>query len=268
MENKPVAGDTVKFLSIIGVYNGVNQLQDAVVVEITPMPDEEKVAAVLAGLTVEEEVIGGGNITLTNTTAYSGVTITWALDQTHDNATLTGNVLALTNPAADTTVTVVATVACGETTETKTFTIQLRHVADGTLTEKTLELSFADKVNRTEFSTAKQVWVQNGITFTNNKSSSTTNIADYAKPVRLYANSEIVIECSGIKKIVIDCNSSSYATALKNSFANGVTASATYTVTVSSDKVTIELDGTVDSFTIKKLSAQVRVDSITVTAMQ
>lgn len=126
MENKPVAGDTVKFLSIIDVYNGLNQLQDAVVVEITPMPDEEKVAAVLAKLTVEEEVIGGGNITLTTTTTYSGVTITWALDQTHDNATLTGNVLALTNPAADTTVTVVATVTCGETTETKTFTIQLR----------------------------------------------------------------------------------------------------------------------------------------------
>ena len=132
MENKPVAGDTVKFLSIIGAYNGLNQLQDAVVVEITPMPDEEKVAAVLAELTVEEEVIGGGNITLKNTTAYSGVTITWALDQTHDNATLTGNVLALTNPAADTTVTLVATVTCGETTETKTFTIQLRASAVST----------------------------------------------------------------------------------------------------------------------------------------
>ena len=132
MENKPVAGDTVKFLSIINEYSGVNQLKNAVVVEITPMPDEEKVAAVLDELTVGEEVIGGGNITLKNTTAYSGVTITWALDQTYDNATLTGNVLALTNPAADTAVIVVVTVTCGETMETKTFTIQLRASAVST----------------------------------------------------------------------------------------------------------------------------------------
>lgn len=122
-------------------------------------------------------------------------------------------------------------------------------------------LSFADKAQRTSFSTTQQVWSQNGITFTNNKSASTTNVADYAKPVRLYASSNIVVECSlgNITNIVFDCNSSSYATELKNSI--GTTA----TTSVSSDKVTVTLDGKSNSFTIAKLTAQVRLDALTVT---
>ena len=97
-------------------------------------------------------------------------------------------------------------------------------------------LSFADKAQRTSFSTTKQVWEQNGITFTNDKASSTNAVADYAKPVRLYANSKVTVEHPGMTKIVFDCNSSSYATALKNAIgtpANGK-------VSVSSDKVTVE----------------------------
>ena len=120
-------------------------------------------------------------------------------------------------------------------------------------------LSFADKAQRTSFSTAQQVWEQNGITFTNAKAASTTNVADYAKPARLYAGSSVTIECSSgnITQIVFDCNSSSYATALKNSIGSSATAS--------SDKVTIALDGSTTTFTIAKLTAQVRLDAITVT---
>lgn len=123
-------------------------------------------------------------------------------------------------------------------------------------------LSFADKAQRTSFSTTQQVWEQNGITFTNDKASSTNAVADYAKPVRLYANSKVTVEHPGMTKIVFDCNSSSYATALKNAIgtpANGK-------VSVSSDKVTVEFTEKTDSFEIAKLTAQVRIDSITVTA--
>lgn len=78
----------------------------------------------------------------------------------------------------------------------------------------------------------------------------------------MYANSEIVVTAPGeITKIVFDCNSGSYATALKNSI--GTVSGAT--VTVSSDKVTVEFTTPVDSFTIAKLTAQVRMDSIIVT---
>ena len=124
--------------------------------------------------------------------------------------------------------------------------------------EETATLSFASTAQRTSYSTSKQVWQQNGITFTNNKASSSNAVADYANPVRLYANSAIIVEASGnIIKIVFDCNSSSYATALKNSIGNIATAS--------SDKVTVTLDGTSTSFTVAKLTAQVRLDAITVT---
>ena len=125
--------------------------------------------------------------------------------------------------------------------------------------QNTATLSFADKAQRTSFSTTQQVWAQNGITFTNNKSASTSNVADYAKPVRLYANSNIVVECTSgnISQIVFDCNSSTYATALKNSIGDAATAS--------SDKVTVTLDGSSNSFTIAKLTAQVRLDALTVT---
>ena len=122
--------------------------------------------------------------------------------------------------------------------------------------EETATLSFADKAQRISFSTSAQIWEQNGIKLTNNKAASTSNVADYAKPARFYASSEIIIECAGMTKIEFDCNNSSYATALKNSIGT--------TATVSSDKVTVELDG-VDSFKIAKLTAQVRMDAITVT---
>ena len=120
-------------------------------------------------------------------------------------------------------------------------------------------LSFADKAQRTSFSTTQQVWEQDGITFTNNKASSSNAVADYAKPVRLYAGSNVVVECSlgNITEIVFDCNSATYATALKNSIGS--------TATASSDKVTVTLDGATNSFTIAKLTAQVRLDALTVT---
>ena len=128
--------------------------------------------------------------------------------------------------------------------------------------EVTATLTFDNTNKRTSFSTSKQVWEQNGITFTNDKSSSTSNVANYVAPVRLYASSKITIEAPGnITKIVFDCNSGSYATALKNSI--GTVSGAT--VSVSSDKVTVTFTSSVESFTVAKLTAQVRMDAITVT---
>ena len=124
-------------------------------------------------------------------------------------------------------------------------------------------LSFASTAQRVSQTTTKQVWSNGGITFTNNKASSATNVANYSNPVRLYANSEVIVEhTSGkITTIVFDCNSNSYATVLKTSIG---TVSGT-TVTVSSDKVTVEFTNAVASFTVAKLTAQVRLDAITVT---
>ncbi len=127
--------------------------------------------------------------------------------------------------------------------------------------DQTATLSFANTAQRTSFSTSQQVWQQNGITFTNDKASSSNNVANYSSPVRLYQNSKITVATNlgNITKIVFDCNSSSYATALKNSMpSSGVT------VTVSNDIVTATLVTPASSFEIAKLSAQVRMDSLTV----
>lgn len=123
--------------------------------------------------------------------------------------------------------------------------------------EVTATITFDDKVKRTVFEDAQQVWEENGITFTNAKNESTNNVADYAKPARCYKGSSIEVAVDGeITSIVFDCNSDSYATALMNSISEGAT--------ISSDKVTVTVKGA-STYTISELSAQVRIDAVTVT---
>ena len=122
-------------------------------------------------------------------------------------------------------------------------------------------LSFADTAYRTVITKTQQVWSKDGVSLINNKASATSDVANYSNPVRLYSGSSVTVEASGnITKIVFDCNSSSYATVL----ANSIGASAS----VSSDKVTVSLNGKSSSFTVAKLTAQVRLDSITVSCTE
>ena len=141
--------------------------------------------------------------------------------------------------------------------------ILLLTLGTGTAWGAEATLSFASTAQRVSQTTIKQVWSNGGITFTNNKASSTTNVANYSNPVRLYANSEVIVEhtLGKMTKIVFDCNSTTYANDMKTSI--GTVSGAT--VTVSSDKVTVTFTTAVESFTVAKLTAQVRIDSITVT---
>lgn len=122
-------------------------------------------------------------------------------------------------------------------------------------------LSFANKAQRTSYSTTKQVWTQNSVTLTNNKDKSSSNVGDYANPARLYASSQVIItvEGEGIAKVVFNANSNSYATALGNSLK-----AAGYTYTVSGKVVTLTFDKAVDEVKFN-CSAQVRLNSIEVT---
>ena len=121
-------------------------------------------------------------------------------------------------------------------------------------------LSFADKANRTVFTSSQQVWVQNGITVTNDKSSSTSNVADYSNPARFYKSSKVTVASTGMKTIVFTCGDPSYATALKNSI--GTVSGAT--VESSGMTVTVTFSAAVDTFVVESLTAQVRVASIDV----
>lgn len=143
--------------------------------------------------------------------------------------------------------------------------IQLfKKMAEGETISATL--SFASKDQRTYFDLEKQIWEQNGITFTNNMASGNTYLSDIANPVRLYKDSEVVIAAPGygyITQIVFDCDDTNddadYMTALKNYITTG-------TVSVSGDKVTVTFGGlsNTGTYTIDKLSSQVRLDSLTI----
>ena len=118
------------------------------------------------------------------------------------------------------------------------------------------KISFADKANRTEYSTSEQVWEQNGIVVTNNKGASTSNVGDYANPARFYKSSNVTIQAPGeIISISIDC---------KGLDAKYVTPWGT----ADNGIVTITLDGTSDTYTFNNLSAQARAYSMTVTYLE
>lgn len=125
-----------------------------------------------------------------------------------------------------------------------------------TPTPTTGTISFASTAQRTAFSTTQQVWSNDGVTLTNNKASSTSNVADYSNPARFYKSSTISIDAPGnITKIVFTCSGTTYATALGDSISGS---------TVSGTIVTVELDGTASSFTFT-LSNQTRLSKVDVT---
>ena len=125
--------------------------------------------------------------------------------------------------------------------------------------EITATLTFDDKSKRTEYSTLKQVWTENGIILTNEKADATTNVGDYYKPARFYKGSKIYVEAPGnIVNIVFNCNSSEYAADLNNSITNS---------SKSGNNVTLTLDGNSTKSPEYKMSAKVFVNSVTVTYM-
>lgn len=123
----------------------------------------------------------------------------------------------------------------------------------------TATISFADKAQRTSLSDTQQVWEQNGLVVTNDKASSTSNVADYANPARFYKGSSLTIECTlgNITKIEVTCNTAAYATALQTS----VGAEAT----VAEKLVTIVPSAESATYVVAALTAQVRVNELTVT---
>ena len=123
----------------------------------------------------------------------------------------------------------------------------------------TATLSFTSTANRVSLTASKQVWTQNGITLTNNKASSTNDVADYSNPVRIYKGSQVVIEATGMTKIVFNCSASDYA-------ATGLSNTSDYTVTKNGNVTTVEFTTPVDSFTFSASSSQLRFNSITVSA--
>lgn len=122
----------------------------------------------------------------------------------------------------------------------------------------------ANKTQRVSQNSTSQVWKSEHITFTNNKGSSSTNVADYTNPVRLYGKSELVIECDTGKmtSIVFASNGGSdYKASLNSSLT-----AAGVSFTNSGNNYTVTFADGVESFTFQNTSTkQIRLYSITVT---
>ena len=124
--------------------------------------------------------------------------------------------------------------------------------------EATATISFADKAQRTVYTTNQQVWEQNGIVVTNDKASSTTNVGDYANPARFYKGSKVTIQCTlgNIKKIEIsNCGDNKYATPWNT---NNEAAVSGTTATITPKSVS-------DTYTIAALNAQARAGQMVIT---
>ena len=145
-------------------------------------------------------------------------------------------------------------VTCGNLSQEIKLT--LNEYVDPTLKpeEVTATISFKNTTHRVSQDGNAQVWKNEGVTFTNNKASSSNAVANYSNPVRCYQNSSITIEAPGaIKTITVDC------TGLDNKYI------APWGGTATNKIVTITLDGTSNTYTISQLSAQARAYTISVT---
>ena len=127
-------------------------------------------------------------------------------------------------------------------------------------------ISFADAANRKEMTTEKQVWKQNGITVTNEKTADSSEIRDYVNPMRMYAKSSVTIEYPGMTKLVITFPTAGYATAMTEALVAAYPGTTVTTAADGSNTVaTIVLTAALNSITFVP-AAQTRFREMTIYA--
>lgn len=245
-------GDDIVVKTIRTSYNSTPQGKNATFVELLPGTlafwKFDATSASFSAAADKKYI----DVTIYNTTANVSVE--------SDNAQFSGEyadgiltISALENTSSD-PINGNITVTCGTLTQVITVSQLGASSGDQEIAEATI--SFADKEYRTTYTTAQQVWEQNGIIVTNDKASSTTNVGDYTNPGRFYKGSNVKIEAPGvILSIAINVSGleSKYVTPWGTA-NNGI--------------VTIALDGTSDTYQFTGLSAQARAYSITVTYLK
>lgn len=129
---------------------------------------------------------------------------------------------------------------------------------------ETATLDFTKANNCTSIDADKQIWTENGITLTNDKHDSPTNVTNYTPadddPIRCYKNSKITITHTSnkIAKIVFKCSESKYNISIGSSEKYEVNANGNTTTTVTFKEL-------VASYEQVLSSGQVRLNSIEVT---
>ena len=222
----------------------------------TPEPDQPETPAAPAAPTLTASCNFDGSMNVAITNIAEDATAYYTTDGTTPSATNGTEYTGSFEITATTTVKAIA-VNEGGASDVVSATYTKNEPVDPNAKEVEATISFASTTHRVSQDNNKQVWANGGVTFTNNKSKSTSNVGNYSNPVRLYASSEVVVECASMTKIVFVCNSASYATTLKNSIGNDAT--------VSNSNVTVTFANPVDKFTVASLTGQVRLNSLTVT---
>lgn len=137
MTDKPVVGEYVKFLSVVGQYSNAPQLNNAWIIEVSEATPAQKIAIEQGKVVVADTVSGARELDLATTGAiYSDVAIAWTVVAGGEIATYADGVLTITNPAADTVVTVKATLSISDVSVDLSFNIKVAH-KDETVTEPT-----------------------------------------------------------------------------------------------------------------------------------
>lgn len=279
-------GDKISVTGIVGSYNGSTQIicpQESQVVPLTQKEKNQKVLdqviaeyngkklyskIVLPSRTAEGIRIYWYQSTLT----YAANNFSWQTDCSTGNGYEMTTSLRFDAPSENITVTFTIEVFLlselgGDGTDKVTGTLTMTAYPENVkVATKVATISFADKTNRTAFSTSEQTWVMDGITFVNNKHKSTSNVADFANPVRCYQNSYFSISYGeNICKVVITCESGRVLSVSKDKL-NGVSGTANGAVVTFEglDSKTVTLDHTDTT----GLSAQVRIMSIDVYVMR
>ena len=128
-------------------------------------------------------------------------------------------------------------------------------------------IDFTDIANRVAYSAEQQVWELEGVTVTNDKGASTSDVGDYGGsgyPARFYKSSTVTIEYPGMVELSIEC------VGLESKYVNGwIDSIADDNVIYAQESggfVVIQFAEPVDSFTWEVMSAQSRAYRIYVFA--
>ncbi len=159
--------------------------------------------------------------------------------------------------------TLTASITVGKVTKSENF---LRKIpAKSSEDATTASLSFETTDARVSQDAQQQVWQQNGITFTNDKANSSTDVANFSKPVRCYMGSTVKIEYPGITRIDFHCppnyDDNPYLDRLNSALTNAY-GDATVTVDEEKNVVSIVLKTPVDVFEFACTTGQIRIYSI------
>jgi len=177
---KPVVGDQVKLLGVVGNYKMAPQMQNADLISYsTPdtLADVYKVAAESFNVKATASVTANTEITvLTAGKTYSDVAISWASDNAC--AVVSGDKITFTLPAEAVNVTLTAALTLGEVTKTVTLTVAVS--AAPVAGESVLSYTFADYAAGTQYAANEEHVLDNNTTVTTTESHFTTQLRLYS----------------------------------------------------------------------------------------